>query len=90
MLCYHNDVLLIRIIKHDGPTRGKRFYGYSHWLRTCGFFKWENECDELFEKETEIDELKLKNSLLQEKAKELKQTNLKNRDQLESLFWRIV
>ncbi|KAL2936817.1 DNA topoisomerase 3-alpha [Bienertia sinuspersici] len=93
LLCYHNDIAPIRVVKHDGPTRGKRFYGCSHWPRTCGFFKWADESDEvrelqfkLFEKDTEIAELELENSLLQEKVKELKQTNLKNRDQLEEIL----
>ncbi|KAL2940032.1 Protein ZGRF1, partial [Bienertia sinuspersici] len=85
LLCYHNDIAPIRVVKHDGPTRGKRFYGCSHWPI--------NESDEvrelqfkLFEKDTEIAELELENSLLQEKVKELKQTNLKNRDQLEEIL----
>ncbi|KAL2945423.1 DNA-(apurinic or apyrimidinic site) lyase 2 [Bienertia sinuspersici] len=64
LLCYH-DIAPIRVVKHDGPTRGKRFYGCSHWP---------------------IAELELENSLLQEKVKELKQTNLKNRDQLEEIL----
>ncbi|KAL2929309.1 Protein ZGRF1, partial [Bienertia sinuspersici] len=86
LLCYHNDIAPIRVVKHDGPTRGKRFYGCSHLI-------WTDESNEvrelqfkLFEKDTEIAVLELENSLLQEKVKELKQTNLKNHDQLEEIL----
>ncbi|KAL2905685.1 DNA topoisomerase 3-alpha, partial [Bienertia sinuspersici] len=79
LVCYHNDIAPTRVVKHDGPTRGKQFYGCSHWPRTCGFFKWADESDE-------IAELELENSLLQEKVKELKQTNLKKRNQLEEIL----
>ncbi|KAL2935379.1 Upstream stimulatory factor 1 [Bienertia sinuspersici] len=88
LLCYHNDIAPIRVVKHDGPTRGKRFL----WLLTLAY-----ESDEvrelqfkLFEKDTEIAELELENSLLQEKVKELKQTNLKYRTSLRRFCWRIV
>ncbi|KAL2894013.1 Epidermal growth factor receptor substrate 15-like 1 [Bienertia sinuspersici] len=64
-----------------------------HTGLTCGFFKWANESDEvrelqfnLLEKDTGLAELELENSLLQEKVKELKQTKLKNRDQLEEIL----
>ncbi|KAL2922056.1 Endonuclease 8-like 3, partial [Bienertia sinuspersici] len=92
LLCYHNDITPIRVVKLDGPTRGKRFMAVHIGL-TCGFFKWADESDEvrelqfkLFEKDTKIAELELENSLLQEKVKELKQTNLMNRDQLEEIL----
>ncbi|KAL2925551.1 Upstream stimulatory factor 1, partial [Bienertia sinuspersici] len=94
LLCYHNDIAPIRVIKHDGCSHWPGFNNIVKICqRTCGFFKWVDEFDEvrelqfkLFEKDTEIAELELENSLLQQKVKELKQTNLKNRDQLEEIL----
>ncbi|KAL2934426.1 Protein ZGRF1 [Bienertia sinuspersici] len=37
VLCYHNKIAPLRMVKYDGPTKGKRFYGCSYWPRTCRF-----------------------------------------------------
>ncbi|KAL2900068.1 Protein ZGRF1 [Bienertia sinuspersici] len=90
--CYHDEVAPIRVVKHHGPTLGKRFYGCGRWPRTCGFFKWVDEPDEvtelqfrLFEKDTEISQLEMEKQMLDEKVRRLKQTNLKIQDQVEEL-----
>uniref|UniRef100_A0A803N433 Zinc finger GRF-type domain-containing protein n=1 Tax=Chenopodium quinoa TaxID=63459 RepID=A0A803N433_CHEQI len=31
VVCYHNEVAPLRMVKYDGPTKGKRFYGCSYW-----------------------------------------------------------
>ncbi|KAL2936603.1 DNA topoisomerase 3-alpha [Bienertia sinuspersici] len=87
--CYHDEVALVRVVKHHGPTLGKRFYGFGRWPRTCGFFKWVDEPDEvtelqfrLFEKDTEITQLEMEKQMLDEKVRRLKQTNLNIQDQV--------
>ncbi|KAL2928277.1 RUN domain-containing protein 3A [Bienertia sinuspersici] len=55
----------------------------SGQMNLMKFVNYNSSC---LKKDTEIAELELENSLLQEKVKELKQTNLKNRDQLEEIL----
>uniref|UniRef100_A0A803MJI9 Zinc finger GRF-type domain-containing protein n=1 Tax=Chenopodium quinoa TaxID=63459 RepID=A0A803MJI9_CHEQI len=31
LVCYHNEIAPLRIIRYDGPTKGKIFYGCSYW-----------------------------------------------------------
>ncbi|KAL2895699.1 Tubulin alpha-1B chain, partial [Bienertia sinuspersici] len=31
VLCYHDEVAPLRVVKFNGPTAGKRFYGTSYW-----------------------------------------------------------
>ncbi|KAL2895016.1 DNA topoisomerase 3-alpha [Bienertia sinuspersici] len=31
VLCYHKQIALLRTVKYDGPTKGKRFYGCSYY-----------------------------------------------------------
>ncbi|KAL2922999.1 Serine/threonine-protein kinase ATM [Bienertia sinuspersici] len=82
LLCYHNDIAPIRVVKHDGPTRGKRFY--AHWpMNLMQFVNCNSSC---LKKILRLLNWSFENSLLQEKVKELKQTNLKNRDQLEEIL----
>ncbi|KAL2944325.1 Endonuclease 8-like 3, partial [Bienertia sinuspersici] len=56
VVCYHNEVAPLRVVRFDGLTKGKHFYGCSYWP-TCGFFKW---VDEIAKLEAEKDELKEK------------------------------
>ncbi|KAL2933846.1 DNA topoisomerase 3-alpha [Bienertia sinuspersici] len=66
VLYFHQDLAPLRTLKVQGPTRGKRFYGCSHWPNSCGFFKWADEEDRvqelqflLFERDTRIAELEI-------------------------------
>ncbi|KAL2921677.1 DNA topoisomerase 3-alpha [Bienertia sinuspersici] len=71
--CFHDEIAPLRTVKFHGPTRGKRFYGYPYWPRTCGYFKWADEVDEvkelqfmLFEQDTAISELQYEKECLDE------------------------
>uniref|UniRef100_A0A803N9T0 GRF-type domain-containing protein n=1 Tax=Chenopodium quinoa TaxID=63459 RepID=A0A803N9T0_CHEQI len=64
--CNHDKVAPLRTVRHDGPTKGKRFYGCSYWpeQRTCSFFKWYDVVDDVkvlqhrvLDKESRISEL---------------------------------
>uniref|UniRef100_A0A803MI96 GRF-type domain-containing protein n=1 Tax=Chenopodium quinoa TaxID=63459 RepID=A0A803MI96_CHEQI len=77
--CYHDEVAPLRTVKYDGPTKGKLFYGCSFWPRTCGFFKWVDEVDDIrdlksriVDKNLIIMELEDKLELVKEKVKKLK------------------
>uniref|UniRef100_A0A803N245 GRF-type domain-containing protein n=1 Tax=Chenopodium quinoa TaxID=63459 RepID=A0A803N245_CHEQI len=79
--CYHDDVAPLRTVRHNGPTKGKRFYGCSYWpeQRTCDFFKWYDEVDDVkvlqhrvLDKISRISELEDENECLREKVKKLK------------------
>ncbi|KAL2938710.1 Endonuclease 8-like 3, partial [Bienertia sinuspersici] len=69
--CFHEEEAPLRVVRFNGPTVGKRFYGCAHWPRTCGFFKWAEEVDEIvelqqkmFEKDVTIAELQMENDML--------------------------
>ncbi|KAL2937110.1 DNA topoisomerase 3-alpha [Bienertia sinuspersici] len=71
--CFHNELAPLRVVKHHGPTFGKRFYGCRHWPSTCGFFKWAEETDDfhqlqmaLINKNIEIVKLEAENKSLKE------------------------
>uniref|UniRef100_A0A803NEY2 GRF-type domain-containing protein n=1 Tax=Chenopodium quinoa TaxID=63459 RepID=A0A803NEY2_CHEQI len=64
-------------LRYDGPTKGKRFFGCSYWpeQRTCGFFKWADEVDDVrdlqhlvMEKETRICELEYEMDMMKDKV----------------------
>ncbi|KAL2893843.1 DNA topoisomerase 3-alpha, partial [Bienertia sinuspersici] len=76
--CYHDDVAPIRTVRVNCPTQGRRFYGCSHYPRTCGFFKWADEVDNVLdlqmlaiEKDTKISELEYERDVLKGKVAEL-------------------
>ncbi|KAL2931119.1 Protein ZGRF1 [Bienertia sinuspersici] len=78
MKCFHDEIAPLRTVKFHGPTRGKRFNGFPY--RTCRYFKWEDEVDEvkelrfmLFEKDTIISKLKYEKECLEESAKKMKE-----------------
>ncbi|KAL2930893.1 DNA topoisomerase 3-alpha [Bienertia sinuspersici] len=87
VLCFHQDLAPLRTVKVQGLTRGKRFYGCSHWPNSCGFFKWADEEDRvqelqflLFERDTRIAELEILIEELENEVKNLKQANWKLED----------
>ncbi|KAL2942401.1 DNA topoisomerase 3-alpha, partial [Bienertia sinuspersici] len=74
---FYNKVALLRVVRHVGPHQGKRFYGCSYFPRTCGFFKWEDEIDDIremqqlmFEKDVKIAEWELHKSELEMKRQD--------------------
>ncbi|KAL2903362.1 DNA topoisomerase 3-alpha, partial [Bienertia sinuspersici] len=75
--CYHDDIAPIRTVRVNCPTQGRRFYGCSHYPRTCGFFKWADEVDNV--------ELEYERDVLKGKVKQLKQTTTKLEDQVAEL-----
>ncbi|KAL2899327.1 DNA-(apurinic or apyrimidinic site) lyase 2 [Bienertia sinuspersici] len=79
VLCFHQDLVPLRTVKVRGPTRGKRFYGCSHWpadekdrVQELQFL--------LFEKDTRIAELQILIEELENEVKNLKQANWKLED----------
>ncbi|KAL2935481.1 DNA topoisomerase 3-alpha [Bienertia sinuspersici] len=89
VLCYHNEFAPLREVKHSCINQGRKFYGCGYWpirirfvtfchcliyQRSCGFFKWAEEVNEvrdlqlmLLEKENTIFELEHDKYLLEEK-----------------------
>ncbi|KAL2943095.1 DNA topoisomerase 3-alpha, partial [Bienertia sinuspersici] len=89
LYCFHNEVAPLRVVRHVGPHQGNRFYGCFYWSRTCGFFKWEDEIDDIhemqqlmFEKDVKIAELELHKSELEMKVKRLKDRKSELEDQV--------
>ncbi|KAL2921026.1 DNA topoisomerase 3-alpha, partial [Bienertia sinuspersici] len=89
LYCFHNEVAPLRVVRHVGPHQGKRFYGCSYWPRTCGFFKWEDEIDDIremqqlmFEGDVKIAKLELHKSELEMKVKRLKDRKSELEDQI--------
>uniref|UniRef100_A0A803MWV0 GRF-type domain-containing protein n=1 Tax=Chenopodium quinoa TaxID=63459 RepID=A0A803MWV0_CHEQI len=88
LVCYHNEFAPLRTVRYDGPTKGKRFYGCSYRpeQKTCGFFKWADEVDDVrdvqqivIEKEEtisdlehQVDMLKQEIEVMRDKVKKLK------------------
>ncbi|KAL2944636.1 Intermediate filament protein ifa-2, partial [Bienertia sinuspersici] len=80
LYCFHNEVAPLRVVRHVGPHQGKR---------TCGFFKWEDEIDDIremqqlmFEKDVKIAEFELHKSELEIKVKRLKDRKSELEDQV--------
>ncbi|KAL2901586.1 Protein ZGRF1 [Bienertia sinuspersici] len=63
MYCYHNEIAPLRVVKHNGPNQGKKFYGCAHWptLRK------------------EVQELKVENAKLDDMVAELSIENTETR-----------
>ncbi|KAL2902052.1 DNA topoisomerase 3-alpha [Bienertia sinuspersici] len=81
--CYHNEVALLRTVRFNGPTQGKR---------TCGFFKWVDEVDTVnelqfmvFERDTIISELEYEKELLEADVKKLRKKGEELQDQVNEL-----
>ncbi|KAL2944060.1 Rab11 family-interacting protein 4A [Bienertia sinuspersici] len=49
VLCFHQDLAPLRTLKVQGPTRGKRFYGCSHWPLEILIEELENDVKKLKE-----------------------------------------
>ncbi|KAL2933858.1 DNA topoisomerase 3-alpha [Bienertia sinuspersici] len=47
VLCYHNEIAPLREVKHSCMNLGRKFYGCGYWPRSCGFFKWAEEVNEV-------------------------------------------
>uniref|UniRef100_A0A803L7U1 GRF-type domain-containing protein n=1 Tax=Chenopodium quinoa TaxID=63459 RepID=A0A803L7U1_CHEQI len=94
VVCYHNEISPLRTVRYDGPTKGKRFFGCSYWpeQRTCGFFKWADEVDDVrdlqhlvMEKETRICELEYEMDMMKDKVKRLKANKEKLVEEVEEM-----
>ncbi|KAL2894086.1 DNA topoisomerase 3-alpha, partial [Bienertia sinuspersici] len=87
VLCFHQDVAPLRTVKVQGPTRGKHFYGCSHWPNSSGFFKLADEEDRvqelqflLLERDTRIVKLEILIEELENEVNNLKQAKWKLED----------
>ncbi|KAL2943253.1 DNA topoisomerase 3-alpha [Bienertia sinuspersici] len=83
MKCYHDDVAPIRTVRVNCPTQGRR---------TCGYFKWADEVDNVLElqmlaikKDTKISELEYERDVLKGKVKKLKQSTTEHENQVAEL-----
>ncbi|KAL2906808.1 DNA topoisomerase 3-alpha [Bienertia sinuspersici] len=106
VLCYHNEIAPLREVKHSCINQGREFYGCEYWpvrirfvtfchcliyQRSCGFFKWAEEVNEVRDlqlmllEENTIFKLEHDKYLLDEKVKKLKQKKTKLVDQVEEL-----
>uniref|UniRef100_A0A803MXS1 GRF-type domain-containing protein n=1 Tax=Chenopodium quinoa TaxID=63459 RepID=A0A803MXS1_CHEQI len=101
LVCYHNEFAPLRTVRYDGPTKGKRFYGCSYWCeqKTCGFFKWADEVDDvrdlqqiviekeetISELEHQVDMLKQEQELMRDKVKKLKAKKEKLFEEVEEM-----
>ncbi|KAL2926428.1 Murein hydrolase activator EnvC [Bienertia sinuspersici] len=72
--CFHDETTPLRTVKFHGPTRGNAS------MRTCGYFKWADEVDEVkelqfmvFEKDSAISELQYEKECLEESVKKLEE-----------------
>ncbi|KAL2941378.1 DNA topoisomerase 3-alpha [Bienertia sinuspersici] len=90
--CHHNKVAPLQTLRHEGPTQGNRFFGCSHWPRTCGFFKWAdltNNINELqfllFKKDVEISSLEYEKEELERNLKILKEREVELEEQVTEL-----
>ncbi|KAL2934964.1 DNA topoisomerase 3-alpha [Bienertia sinuspersici] len=41
--CFHNEIAPLRVVRHQGPRVGLKFYSCAYWPRICGFFRWADE-----------------------------------------------
>ncbi|KAL2896480.1 DNA topoisomerase 3-alpha [Bienertia sinuspersici] len=71
---------------------GKSFYGCAHWPRTCGFFKWANESNEIrdlqlviMEKNVTIAELEHETDILKAEVTSFKKKLAKKQDMVDEL-----
>ncbi|KAL2934257.1 DNA-(apurinic or apyrimidinic site) lyase 2, partial [Bienertia sinuspersici] len=69
--CFHKEEAPLRVVRFNGPTVGKRFYGCAHWPA--------EEVDEIielqqkmFEKDVTIAELQMENDMLERTNERLK------------------
>ncbi|KAL2904619.1 Testis-expressed protein 9 [Bienertia sinuspersici] len=70
VLCYHDEVVPLRVVRFNGPTAGKYFHGCSYWPYKC------------FEKDTKIADLEMNINMLEEKVKKQKEVISKQEDQI--------
>ncbi|KAL2930865.1 E3 ubiquitin-protein ligase BRE1 [Bienertia sinuspersici] len=66
VLYFHQDLAPLRTVKVQGPTRGKHFYGCSHWPELHFL---------LFKRDTRIAKLEILIEELENEVKNLKQAN---------------
>uniref|UniRef100_A0A803N0M7 GRF-type domain-containing protein n=1 Tax=Chenopodium quinoa TaxID=63459 RepID=A0A803N0M7_CHEQI len=87
LVCYHNELAPLRTVRYDGSTKGKRFYGCSYWpeKRTCGFFKWADEVNDLRELQNIVVEKEETISELEHQVQMLKQDMDLMRDKVKKL-----
>ncbi|KAL2934979.1 Lon protease-like protein mitochondrial, partial [Bienertia sinuspersici] len=83
LYCFHNEVALLRVVRHVGPHQGKRFYGCSYWPDEIDDIREMQHL--MFEKDVKFAELELHKSELEMNRKRLKDRKSKLDDQVAQL-----
>ncbi|KAL2943409.1 DNA-(apurinic or apyrimidinic site) lyase 2 [Bienertia sinuspersici] len=84
MVCYHNELAPLRVVRHPGPNMGKRFYGYPYWpCNDIRDLKYQ-----LLEKECIISELQHENDMLRAVVGNLKKKFSQKQDVVDELSMR--
>ncbi|KAL2939402.1 DNA topoisomerase 3-alpha, partial [Bienertia sinuspersici] len=89
--CFHNEIAPLRVVRHQGPRVGLKFYGCVYWPRTCRFFHWADEVTNdvrimLMQKDETIAELQHEKKAL---LKQVKALTLENK-QLEEEYVEVL
>ncbi|KAL2930897.1 DNA topoisomerase 3-alpha [Bienertia sinuspersici] len=76
--CYHNEVAPLRVVRHNGPRLGMKFYACAYWPATCGFFSWVDDANliqdmqfQILDKDTTITDLDNEVKMLKEENENL-------------------
>ncbi|KAL2937905.1 Serine/threonine-protein kinase MRCK gamma, partial [Bienertia sinuspersici] len=76
--CFHEEEAPLRVVRFNGSSVGKRFYGYAHW-------HWAEKVDEIFELQQKIFEKDVTIAELQMENDMLKRTNERLEDDVAEL-----
>ncbi|KAL2900583.1 Endonuclease 8-like 3 [Bienertia sinuspersici] len=74
--CYHNEVAPLRVVRHNGPRLGMKFYACAYWPKaTCGFFSWVDDVNHIQEVQFQILEKDTTTADMENEVKILKERN---------------
>ncbi|KAL2933433.1 DNA topoisomerase 3-alpha, partial [Bienertia sinuspersici] len=81
--CYHNEVAPLRVVRHNGPRLGMKFYACAYWPKeTCGFFSWVDDVNLIQDMQFQILDEDITIADLENEVKMLKEENENLEDQL--------
>ncbi|KAL2899744.1 Endonuclease 8-like 3, partial [Bienertia sinuspersici] len=79
--CYHNEVAPLRIVRHNGPRMGIKFYACAYSPKaTCSVFSWVDDANliqdmqfQILDKDTTIADLESEVKMLKEENENLEE-----------------
>ncbi|KAL2897918.1 Endonuclease 8-like 3, partial [Bienertia sinuspersici] len=81
--CYHNEVAPLRVVRHNGPRLGMKFYACAYWPKaTCGFFSWVDDANLIQDMQFQILDKDITIADLENEMKMIKEENENLKDQL--------